>query len=272
MSVAAVMMVRDDADVVGATIDHLLTQVDHVYVADNRSVDGTTDIVRAYGEDTVSVTRDEVVAYEQSEKTTRLAFWAAEEGHEWVVPCDADEVWSAPGRTVRDLLNRVAYDVQIVTADLYDHIPTNQDDPAVIPPQVRIGWRRTHPGVLPKVAVRVHRGLTIHPGNHGADYGRSAVLAVPGLTIDHFTWRTAEQYLRKIRNGIEAYRTVARQDIGVHWRMHDGATDEQIREHFLTWFYVTDPAARTDLRYDPLTLGHGGRLERHGEVPNANPA
>jgi len=257
MSVAAVMMVRDELDVVGHTIGHLLTQVDHVYVADNRSTDGTSDVVRAFGEDRVSVTRDDVVAYNQAEKTTRLAMWALRDGHEWVVPCDADEIWLGPdGMTVGEFLSRQGRDVQLVTALLYDHIPTADDPADQRVPQLRIGWRRRDPGVLPKVAARLHRKLTIHPGNHGADYGRHKALAVDGLTLRHFTWRTREQYVRKIRNGLEAYADVARKDIGVHWRMHDGASDEQIADHFDTWFWSPDPSSDAALIYDPL-----GRLD-----------
>lgn len=253
MSVAAVMMVRDEADIVGHTIRHLLTQVDHVYVADNRSTDGTSDIVRSFGEDSVSVTRDDEVAYNQSEKTTRLAMWAMTEGHTWVIPVDADEVWLAPnGDTLRTFLLAQARDVQLVGAALYDHHPTGMDDVHDPVPQLRLGWRRKHAGALPKVAARLHGRLTIHPGNHGADYGSRQVLQIDGLTLRHFTWRDSDQYVRKIRNGLEAYADVARQDIGVHWRMHDGATDAQIREHFQDWFWVQDPDRDPELVFDPL--------------------
>lgn len=267
MSVAAVMMVRDEADIVGHTIRHLLTQVDHVYVADNRSTDGTSDIVRSFGEDAVSVTRDDEVAYLQSEKTTRLAMWALTDGHEWVVPVDADEVWlGPPGHTVGSFVSRQGPDVQLVSAALYDHMPTSNDDPSVSVPQLRIGWRRVEPGVLPKVAARLHKRLTIHPGNHGADYGSRPVLQVEGLALRHFTWRTEDQYVRKIRNGVEAYADVARKDIGVHWRMHDGADDDQIRDHFRTWFYVDDPASNPQLVHDPLGTDGSGAFVRREEV------
>lgn len=265
MSVAAIMMVRDEADIVGHTIRHLLAQVDHVYVADNRSVDGTSDIVRDFGESSVSVTRDDEVAYRQSEKTTRLARWAMEDGHGWVVPCDADEVWTAGDLTVRELLERQGPDVQVVTAALYDHVPTGVD-PDLDDPVLRLGWRLAQPGVLPKVACRVHRKLTIHPGNHGADYGGLRFLAVDGLRIDHFTWRTPGQFVRKIRNGLEAYATVERKDIGVHWRMFEGATDEAIREHYHEWFHVQWPANASHLTYQPMEQ-HGGGY-RPTELPS----
>ena len=45
MTTAAVTMVRDEADIIETTVRHMLTQVDVVIVADNRSVDGTREIV-----------------------------------------------------------------------------------------------------------------------------------------------------------------------------------------------------------------------------------
>ena len=45
MITAAVTMVRDEADIIETTVRHMLTQVDVVIVADNRSVDGTREIL-----------------------------------------------------------------------------------------------------------------------------------------------------------------------------------------------------------------------------------
>jgi hypothetical protein len=41
MTVVAVSMVRDEEDIVGATVAHMRSQVDHVIVADNLSTDRT---------------------------------------------------------------------------------------------------------------------------------------------------------------------------------------------------------------------------------------
>ena len=40
-----VSMVRDEEDIIGATVRHLLGQVDAVLIADNRSIDGTRDVL-----------------------------------------------------------------------------------------------------------------------------------------------------------------------------------------------------------------------------------
>lgn len=254
MSVAAVMLVRDEADIVGYTLDWLLTQVDHVYVADNRSVDGTSEILADRARSLrVTVTADDEVGYWQSDKTTALARQAHADGHRWVVPVDADELWIAPdGRSLRGYLASVGRDVQLIGAHLRNHVPTaaDVDDPN---PAHRIGWRLAQINELPKVACRAAADLTIGPGNHDAHYDSGRALKVDGLAVHHYTWRTADQYLRKIRNGLEAYAaTDYPPEIGAHWRMFDGADDAAIVAHFHRWFWSDDPTADDELVYDPF--------------------
>jgi hypothetical protein len=255
VSVAAVMMVRDEEDILPHVLAHLALQVDRVYALDNRSVDGTRGVLRHWEQAGLVVLLDDSeVGYWQSRKTTRLAERALADGHTWVVPVDADELWRAPdGRTLTDWLHGVPPDVQIVQAALFNHVPTGVDDTQDSNPLSRIGWRLAQPGALPKVAARLREGLTIHAGNHGADYGpRVKALTAPGLQVRHFSWRDPEQYLRKIRNGVEAYRATDLPDqIGAHWRMWDGQDDDAIRDYFWTWFFVMNPHDRDDLVYDP---------------------
>lgn len=256
MSVAGIMMVRDEADIIERSIEHARSQVDWLIVCDNRSTDGTREILEA--SDAVSELEfDEEIGYYQSEKMTRLAQLALAEGHSWVVPMDADELWSVEGgvMSVADLLRPMGPDVQIVTANLYDYLPPCAGLGGRHPFDA-ITRRRTVPGALPKVAARLHEDLVIEMGNHSANYGGSRTLKVPGLMIRHFTWRSPEQYLRKIVNGMEAYRhTDLPFAYGQHWRMHEGASDEEIVAHFHRWFCrdYDVPVDETDeLTWDPI--------------------
>lgn len=256
MSVAAVMMVRDEEDIIEATLTRLRGQVDRVFVADNRSRDGTRDILErlAYGtsEAWLDIEDDAEVGYFQADKMTRLARKAGAYGYTWVVPVDADEAWTAAdGRRLGDFLDGVAPDAQVVRARLYDYIPTALDDPAEPDPIRRLQWRLPQPGVLPKVAARARADLSFHPGNHGADYGAFPHLAVDGLIVRHYTWRSEDQYVRKIRNGVEAYAaTDYPAGIGQHWRMWADLPDDAIRDHYRQWFYREDPEA-AGLVHDP---------------------
>jgi glycosyltransferase involved in cell wall biosynthesis len=120
VSVAAIAMVRDEADIVGSTVAHMLTQVDHVIVADNGSVDGTRDILASLD---VELVDDPERGYYQSRKMTALAAQARAAGHDWVVPFDADEVWYSPFGRIADVLDGIGVQWLAAPASLYDHVP-----------------------------------------------------------------------------------------------------------------------------------------------------
>lgn len=245
------MLVKDEEDIIEYTIRHLLWHVDEVIVADNMSTDGTRNIIQGLADETrrVDVRDDLEVGYYQSEKTTALALEAYAAGFDWVIPCDADEIWYAPDKQrIGDYLKGVPADVQIVTASLDHHIPTaaDNDDPN---PIRRIGWRMVEPSALPKVACRLHPRLEIHMGNHTAS---APGLITGGLCIRHFSFRSVGQYIRKLRNGESAYAAAPEKAAyGEHWREFAGKPDEAIADYFHTWFWSDDPSSDSALTYDP---------------------
>lgn len=240
MSVWAICMCKDEADIIEATVSRMLEQVDRVLVADNGSTDGTREILEGLP---VLVLDDPDPAYYQSVKTSALAQRAAGMGADWVIPFDADEVWKCRRGHLRDALGSVPTEVDIVTADLYDHVPTAVDS-GNGDPTSRIRYRRANPGALPKVACRVRPSLVIEQGNHGAHYDEAAIpLRLGGLIgIRHFPYRSVEQMIRKARNGSAAYAaTDLPEDAGAHWRGYGRLTDEQIGDVFREYFWSADP-------------------------------
>lgn len=268
MTVIAVSMVRDEADIVESTIRNMCAQVDSVIVADNGSVDGTRQILeRLTAELPLEVVDDPEIGYWQSRKMTWLAGLAGDRGAEWVVPFDADEWWYCTGVRVADRLAGIGPGMMVATAELFDHVPTGSDSDDT-DPVTRMMWRRRDPLPLPKVACRWRPGLVIHQGNHGCDYDGVLPASVPALTVRHFPYRTAEQFIRKVRNGAQAYRsTTLPAEAGAHWRQWGQLLDQcgelAVADVFRKWFWRADPTRHTIIdgeRQPPLIRDPAPRL------------
>ena len=180
----------------------MLRQVDHVLVADNRSVDGTGEILRSLDRVTVVVDTDPDfhVDHEQARRTTALASLAAQRGANWVVPFDGDEVWVArDGRRIGDLLEGLPHSILVARARTLDHVITDRDPPGADAP-ARMVYRHPKFNRTPKVACRTGQGLWIVKGNHRATYrGVPEPPAVDGLLrVHHFPVRSADQFARKV--------------------------------------------------------------------------
>src|ERR1700688_1353214 len=188
----AVGIVRDEADIVETVITNLLAQgVERVLIADNLSTDGTGPILerlaRSYP---VTGLSDRLPAHYQAEKTTLLAQGAARAGAGWVLPFDADEVWTSPTGTVAQWL--ATCDADVVQVPVFNHVPTAGDDQGEADPVRRLRWRKAEPNRLHKVVFRAHPRARLYQGNHGvARRGRRQ----GGLEIRHFPYRSEEQFV-----------------------------------------------------------------------------
>lgn len=241
----AITMVRDEADVIGTTVRHLLAHdVDHVIVADNLSTDATRGILDELARDTgqVTVLDDLEPGYYQSAKMSRLACQAWERGATWVLPFDADEVWYSP---THDTIAQALKDcpLAIVNAFGFDHIPQPGDQPGI----AGMVHRRAHPQRLPKVAFRADPAAVIQMGNHFVTRGGPE--GVGPLEYRHFQWRSPEQMARKVRQGKAAYEASdLHQTHGAHWRQLGALDDVGIASE---WQALLDS---TDLVHDPAPI------------------
>jgi hypothetical protein len=238
VTVAAITMVKNEADVIEDTVRHMLGEVGEagiVIVADNLSTDETRPILdRVAGEDgRLVVVDDPDPAYEQSAKMTHLARVAAERGATIIIPFDADEVWYSMAGRVGEVLQRLPDSPWAIAATMFNHYPTSVD-PVEGTPFQRLRWRKVEPGAMPKVAFRYEPEAVIHMGNHGVTLpsGIGMWPSAPGLLeIRHFPVRSAEQFTRKGVQGGEALaQTGMPANIGAHWRgyktLHDRGTAE----------------------------------------------
>ncbi|WP_162143138.1 glycosyltransferase family 2 protein [Granulicoccus phenolivorans] len=209
-SVWAVTMVRNEADVIGDTVQHLLDQgVAGILVADNGSVDGTAQVIRGLNDARVYLVDDREPAFFQAAKLTELARRAAGAGADWIVPFDGDEFWFGLEGSLIDSLRSLASPIAV--AHVHNAFPSPEGG----------GWRLdTSPARLQKVAFRWHRLAYLHHGNHAVFRpGRPT----ERLRVLHTPWRSFEQFERKIRLGAAAMdlargRRTDSDTGGDHWR------------------------------------------------------
>lgn len=232
----AISMVRDEEDIIGYTLLHMLSQVDHVIVADNMSVDGTRDILEAFPADRVSIVDDRDPAYTQDVKMTALTHRAGAMGADWVIPFDADEAWTLP-------------DLELVEADVlatqpYVFVPHFKEMmPYELNPIKDFQWRLVEPERFDKVCFRYHPFAKLHMGNHGVDH--------PGVRlrnmtkVRHYQYRSLEQVRRKVSNGVGAFNASSLpQTYGAHWRELDTLNDNALAlwwEDYTSQKLVFDP-------------------------------
>ncbi len=252
--VVGICCAKDEIDILEFTVLHMREECDAVIVADNGSTDGTREMLqRLSREPGVVVREDPEVGYYQSARMSRMAAQAAAMGATWVVPFDADEWWYSPHSRIADVLADQSA-AAIATAELYDHVPTAQD-PGVADPVTRIGWRRREPAPLAKVAVRPSLPVTIEQGNHGATFPTPRT--IDGLlVVRHFPYRSADQFVSKVRNGAAAYAaTDLPEDVGKHWRDYgrllDSGGPDAIGDVFRAWFWSAAPEEDPSLIFDP---------------------
>lgn len=289
MTVVGVTMCKDEADVIEATLRHMLTQVDYVIVADNGSTDGTLEIIEKLQTEfntppnhpafdmRLGLLIDNDPAYYQSKKMTAIAQMQRQFA-DWVVPFDADEVWSCvDGHRIADVLMGLHDDTFVVHANLYDHICTGTDEGTH--PFERMVWRTQKPLELPKAALRLTPDLVIRAGNHGGDYDETrpthgAYLSKQMLRVDHFPYRSPEQFVRKVRNGYNAYKaTDLDENTGTHWRNYGRILEEKgaqilVGDVFYRWFYEIDPEKpfTRPIVFDPVSRRIKGQGARSGEA------
>jgi glycosyltransferase involved in cell wall biosynthesis len=246
MTVIGVAMVHNEEDVIESCVRHHLAECDEVIVTDHSSSDRTREILEAINDPRLHIQTETEPGYYQQTVVNRMADEAREKyGATWVIPFDADELWTCPSWPVRDLLP--AIDAYQIRAGEYVHVPQAQDDPTEPNPFKRCGWRRD---LVPnwKLAFRPANGRVLGFGAHFLnDSPEWEHIATHTLYVRHLPYRSLEQAKAKLRHGKAALEATDMSPVvGWHWREYGAWDDEQMSSWWANW------TAPTGLTYDPL--------------------
>jgi hypothetical protein len=205
MKLVMTLLARDEADIVDAQIAyHLHAGVDFVVATDNRSEDGTTEILERYArEGVLHLIREPGDDLRQSEWVTRMARLAGTDfAADWVLNADADEFWLARGASLKELLAAVPPRFGAVRGAWRNFVPRPDDERLFAERMTaRLGAPSFHPHPLSthfKSAHRAHPEVRIGRGNHEAL--AESLVALRGwypIEILHFPVRSYEQCRRK---------------------------------------------------------------------------
>jgi hypothetical protein len=207
MKVVMTLLARDEADVVDAWLDfHLSAGADFVIATDNRSEDGTTDVLERYArEGHVHLIREPGEDLRQHEWVTRMARLAATDfGADWVLNSDADEFWWPRGTSFHEVLGAVPPRYGTVAAFLRMFVPRPGDEPFAERMTVRFSALApiNDPASLykpiRKVIHRAHPEIKLTRGNHAlVDSPFAPLRGWFPVEVFHFPLRSVEQTAHK---------------------------------------------------------------------------
>jgi hypothetical protein len=230
MKLVLTLLARDEADIVEEWLTfHLNAGADFVIATDNRSRDGTTEVLERHARDGhLHLLREEGEDLRQDEWVTRMARLAATDfGADWVINSDADEFWWPRGASLRDMLAAVPPRYGTVGAFLRMFVPRPPaegsfaermtvrfsalapiNDPASLYKPIR------------KVIHRAHPEIRLTRGNH-------AVLDSPfdplrgwfPIEVFHFPLRSVEQAIHKAELQGTAFERIERSPTAYHANM-----------------------------------------------------
>jgi hypothetical protein len=255
MKVVMTLLVRDEVDLVESWLAfHLNAGADFVIATDNRSQDGTTEVLERYADaGFVHVIEEPGEDLRDGEWVTRMARMAATDfGAEWVINSDADEFWWPRGASLAGVLAAIPERYGTVGAFLRTFVPRPGEEDFADRMTVRFtSVAPIHdPGSLYRpIRKIVHRGdpdVTLVRGHHAVKGGSLAPLRgwYP-IEAFHFPLRTQEQCTRKalvMGRAFEKY--IDRPSTGYLAQMYDAVQSGAIENYYRSLLVDEDQLER----------------------------
>jgi hypothetical protein len=244
MKLVMTLLARDEADVVDSWLDfHLNAGADFVVATDNRSADGTTEVLERYArQGHVHLIREPGEDLRQNEWVTRMARLAATDlGADWVINSDADEFWWPRGASLRDVLAAISPRYGTVGAFLRVFVP-RPDGPGPFFERMTVRFSALAPINDPaslykpirKVIHRAHPQIEVTRGNHALVNSPFAPLRgwFP-IEVFHFPLRSPAQTEHKAElQGTAFERHIARPPTAYHAQMFEALKTGTIAQYY----------------------------------------
>jgi hypothetical protein len=230
MRLVMTLVVRDESDVLAATIEHhLASGVDFIVATDNGSRDGTAELLAAYQDAGVLEFRVEPdLKYDQARWVTAMARRAAEVHQaDWVINADADEFWwPRDGASLAAVLDMLPAQYSTVEAPRENLVADTRPSgagpwPDRLTLRDLLSLHERGGRIGPKTCHRGDGAVNIAHGNHGVTgQALGSHWSASPITILHAPDRSYEQFARKIENGGASLVANAELDPEIcwHWR------------------------------------------------------
>ena len=294
LTVAVVMMAKDEADIIGQNIAwHIYTGIRRFVIIDNASVDRTSHIIdkirQKYLDCEIFTIYDPILRYMQSEKTTGLFRFAMSvwPDVQWICPLDADELM-IPQRGL-SVLKDVPKEIDVLVIPKAVHFRAVHAEAPDVLRLEEFPVRSDFSLVPPKVIARTRSDIWIAQGNHFAGSIVGRTLAHEGglrhgICIREFPNRSFNDMLKKILNGSRAIQAaenfLGRSVGGDHWKRYREILDAEGENGFRNIYKNFVKSDQSGLIMDSFILPENckfdleqnEKLQRHPVLfPSARP-
>jgi hypothetical protein len=247
MKLVMTLLARDEADIVESWLSfHLNAGADFVVATDNRSVDGTTEILERYErEGHLHLIREPGEDLRQNEWVTRMARLAATDfGADWVINSDADEFWWPRGASLRDVLAAVPPRYGTVGAFLRTFGPPPRDggESELFAERMTTRFSALAPindpaSLFKPIRKVIHRAIPeiqVARGNHAlVDSPFASLRGWYPVEVFHFPIRTLAQCEHKAQlQGTAFEKYIARPPTAYHANMFEALKAGRIAEYY----------------------------------------
>ena len=245
MKLVMTLLARDEADVIEAWLAfHLNAGADFVVATDNRSEDGTREVLERYErEGHVHLIREQGEDLRQNEWVTHMARLAATDfGADWVINSDADEFWWPRGASLSDVLAAVPARYGTVGGFLRTFGPPPDHEDGSFAEKMTVRFSALAPINDPaslfkpirKIVHRAHPEIQVTRGNHAlVDSPFAPLRGWYPIEVFHFPLRSHEQCERKARlQGTAFQKYVARAPTAYHANMFAALKSGKIAEYY----------------------------------------